>query len=306
MPNEYNFIVQQEEADRRIDLFLTDKIKENGYSRSFIQELILQKNVLLNNSPVKAAHKIKTGDVIKVLAVKAEQSKIIPEDIKLKIIYEDDDILVIDKPSGLVVHPGAGNKSGTLVNALLMHTKNLSSINPQRPGIVHRLDKDTSGVMVVAKNNTAHLKLAKQFSAHSIKRKYIAIVRGEVSFDEGIIDLPLATDKKDFRRKVVSWSANSKRALTKYRVIKRIDCLTMLELTPKTGRTHQLRVHLAHLGYPILGDTKYGKVTSKEAGFGRLALHAQELGFQHPRTNEFISFTSKAPIEFSNFFKMPT
>lgn len=301
MLNEYNLSVQEEESGKRIDLFLADKIKD-GYSRSFIQQLILQKNVLLNNSPVKAAHKIKTGDIIRVLAVEVKPVKVLPENIKLKIIYEDDDILVIDKPSGLVVHPGAGNKTGTLVNALLMHTKNLSSVNPERPGIVHRLDKDTSGVMVAAKNNIAHLNLAKQFSVHTIKRKYIAIVRGQVAFDEGIIDVPIARHKKDFKRQAVSWSTDSKYALTKYKVLKRIDCASMLELTPKTGRTHQLRVHLAYLGYPILGDTKYGKIINKEKGFGRLALHAQELGFLHPKTNKFISFVSKIPTEFSKFF----
>jgi len=294
----YNFTVSQEDLGKRIDLFLTDKLKDS-HSRTFIQRLILNKDILLNSQPVKPKHKLNLGDDIQVTVPESAAQQINPEDIKLKVIYEDEDILVMDKPSGLVVHPGAGNLCGTLVNALAAHTKNLSDVNPQRPGIVHRLDKETSGVMVVAKNNPAHLRLVRQFSTHRIKRKYIAIVKGKVECDEGIIDLPIGRHKRDFKRQAVSF-VNSRPAITNYKVLRRFgDYATLLELSPQTGRTHQLRVHLAHLGHPILGDSKYG--TTAQPDFSRLALHALELGFSHPQTKKFLSFTSELPAEFTKF-----
>ena len=294
----YNFTVSQEDLGKRIDLFLTDKLKDS-HSRTFIQRLILNKDILLNSQPVKPKHKLNLGDDIQVTVPESAAQQINPEDIKLKVIYEDEDILVMDKPSGLVVHPGAGNLCGTLVNALAAHTKNLSDVNPQRPGIVHRLDKETSVVMVVAKNNPAHLRLVRQFSTHRIKRKYIAIVKGKVECDEGIIDLPIGRHKRDFKRQAVSF-VNSRPAITNYKVLRRFgDYATLLELSPQTGRTHQLRVHLAHLGHPILGDSKYG--TTAQPDFSRLALHALELGFSHPQTKKFLSFTSELPAEFTKF-----
>lgn len=294
----YNFTVSQEDLSKRLDVFLTDKFKDN-HSRTFIQRLILNKDILLNGRAVKPNHKLNLSDTIQVTVPESAVQEINPEDIKLKVIYEDDDILVIDKPSGLVVHPGAGNLSGTLVNALLAHTRNLSDVNPQRPGIVHRLDKETSGVMVVAKNNLAHLKLIKQFSTHRIKKKYITIVKGKVECDEGIIDLPIGRHNRDFKRQAVSF-VNSRPAVTNYKVLRRFgDYATLLELTPQTGRTHQLRVHLAHLGHPILGDSKYGIKTQPD--FSRLALHALELGIFHPQTKKFLSFSSELPAEFTKF-----
>ena len=294
----YNFTVSQEDLGKRIDVFLTDKLKDN-HSRTFIQRLILNKDILLNGRAVKPNQKLNLSDTIQVAVSESAAHQINPEDIKLKVIYEDDDILVIDKPSGLVVHPGAGNLSGTLVNALLAHTRNLSAVNPQRPGIVHRLDKGTSGVMVVAKNNLAHLKLIKQFSTHRIKKKYIAIVKGKVECDEGIIDLPIGRHKRDFKRQAVSF-VNARPAVTNYKVLRRFDdYATLLELNPQTGRTHQLRVHLAHLGHPILGDSKYG--TAAQPDFPRLALHALELGIFHPQTKKFLSFSSELPAEFTKF-----
>ena len=294
----YNFTVSQEDLGKRIDVFLTDKLKDN-HSRTFIQRLILSKDILLNSQPVKSKHKLNLGDNIQVTVSESAAHQINPEDIKLKVIYEDEDILVIDKPSGLVVHPGAGNLCGTLVNALLAYTKNLSDVNPQRPGIVHRLDKETSGVMVVAKNNPAHLRLVRQFSTHRIKRKYIAIVKGKVECDEGIIDLPIGRHKRDFKRQAVSF-VNSRPAITNYKVLRRFaDYTTLLELSPQTGRTHQLRVHLAHLGHPILGDSKYG--TAAQPDFPRLALHALELEFSHPKTKKSLSFSSELPAEFTKF-----
>lgn len=296
---EHHFKVGEEGAGKRIDLFLAQELKKYGSSRSFLQQLILNKGVLLNNQPVKPHHKLRIQDSIQVNIPKLPAAVITAEEIGLKIIYEDNDILVIDKPAGLVVHPGAGNQSGTLVNALLAHSANLSSVNPHRPGIVHRLDKETSGVMVIARNNAAHLNLAEQFSAHTIKRTYIALVSGSVELDEGVIDLPIGRHKKDFRRQSVSF-VRSRNALTRYKVLKRFTKATVLELVPETGRTHQLRVHLAHLGYPILGDAKYGR----KSDFIRLALHARDLGFLHPRNSKFVSFQSELPQAFSNFIRV--
>lgn len=293
---EYHFIAREEDAGKRIDLFLAEKIKKDGYSRSFLQQIMLNKGVLLNNQLVKPHHKIKTRDSIKVDIPKIEPSQIEPEALGLNIIYEDDDILVINKPSGLVVHPGAGNESGTLVNALLAHTRDLSSVSPRRPGIVHRLDKETSGVMVVAKNNCAHLNLVKQFQGHTIKRVYAALVSGSLEFDEGVIDMPIGRHKKNFRLQSVNF-LHSKRAVSRYKVLKRFADATLLELTPETGRTHQLRVHLAYLGHPILGDAKYGK----KYDFTRLALHAVQLGFLHPSKHQFVSFYTDLPAEFTKF-----
>jgi 23S rRNA pseudouridine1911/1915/1917 synthase len=220
---------------------------------------------------------------------------LVSENIKLDILYEDKDLIVLNKPSGMVVHPGEGNKTHTLVNALLNHTRDLSSVNtPERPGIVHRLDKETSGVMVVAKNNRSHLALAKQFEKHSIKRVYVALVEGNMEFEEGDIDLPLSRSHKD-RKKIAVSFIDGKNAKTYYRVIKRYKNMTLLELEPHTGRTHQLRVHLAHLGHPILGDEKYGKKST----FPRLALHAKTLGFIHPTTKEFLEFSKDLPADFN-------
>lgn len=286
---ERNFRVEEEDAGTRIDLFLAAKISE-GYSRTAIQRIICEGGVLLNNGPVKPCHKAALGDSVRIILPEAKPSQLIPQDIDFKIVYEDGDILVIDKPSGLVVHPGSAIKQGTLVNGLIRYTADLSDINPSRPGIVHRLDKDTSGLMVIAKNNPAHLYLVKQFARQRIKKKYLALVQGVVELDEGIIDLPIGRHKKDFRRQAVSF-IHSKKAVTRYRVLKRFKETTLLELLPRTGRTHQLRVHLAHIGYPILGDVKYGKKTD----FPRLALHAAELGFFHPKDNKLVTFSSPLP-----------
>lgn len=310
------------DSGRRLDLFIIDFAKANklGLSRTLVKKLILDGSIILKNSQaanpalagesrsclqgrgkswVKPHYKIKTGDEIIIRVEEEKQNTLDVQDIPLDIIYEDEDLAVINKPTGLVVHPGAGNYQNTLVNALLYRFKTLSDINPHRPGIVHRLDKDTSGLIVIAKNNFAHLKLAEQFAEHSIKRQYVALVKGRVEFDEDIIEIPIG--RHPFKRKdmAVGFGEKSKYAKTHYRTLKRTDNFSMLELRPFTGRTHQLRVHLAFLGHPILGDTKYGKNNE----FSRLALHAQYIGFVQPRTGKFMEFESEIPVEFAQFVK---
>jgi len=294
--------VKAEEARMRLDLLLTDYALHNnlGLSRTNIQKLIHEGKVFLNSQMVnKPHHKLKALDQLQIFLPEKEQTEFLPEEIPLDIVYEDKDVLVINKQAGLVVHPAPGNRRHTLVNALLGRSTELSDINKNRPGIVHRLDKETSGLLVVAKNNVSHLKLVKQFAAHSIQRKYIAIVSGRVEFDEDVIEAPIGRHPLKRKNMAVSFTQNTKYAKTVYKTLKRSPAYSLLELKPFTGRTHQLRVHLAYLGHPILGDAKYGK----KDNFSRLALHAQELGFIHPTTNKLVHFTSKIPLEFQEFVK---
>lgn len=284
-------LIEATEANTRLDLFLTKQERE--LSRTLAKDLILKGSVLVNGCKVKPHHKLKTNDVVEWRLPEKKDSGLESEKISLEIIHEDKDVLVLNKPSGLVVHPGAGNQTHTLVNALLFHTRELSSINPQRPGIVHRLDKDTSGVMVVAKNNRSHLELAKQFKDHSIERCYIALVSGLVEFDQGIIDVPIKRSGVDRKKMAVSFAGEARPAETFYKVLKRFSDFTALELFPQTGRTHQLRVHLSYLGHPVLGDATYGN----KKNFPRLALHAKDLGFAHPTTKKFMKFSSPLPPE---------
>lgn len=315
---EYVFKVDQQDANMRLDLFLMEfsKKKDLGLSRTFIQRLISEGKVTVNNSNlinpiltpplyrgaglackgrIKPHFKVKTGDEIRMRILDKKPSILKAEEIPLDIIYEDDDLAIINKYSGLVVHPAPGNYEHTLVNALLHHFKKLSDISPQRPGIVHRLDKETSGLLVIAKNNTAHLALAKQFAKHSIKRKYLALVKGKMEFDENIIELPIGRHPYKRKNMSVGFGKKTKYAKTYYRTLSRERDYSLVELEPFTGRTHQLRVHLAFLGHPILGDTKYGKNNE----FSRLALHAKTIGFVHPRTGKFVEFSCATPPEFS-------
>jgi 23S rRNA pseudouridine1911/1915/1917 synthase len=294
---EYSLKVSKEQGGMRLDLLISAFSKENnlGLSRTAIQELILRKKITIKGLPeVKAHYKIKPADNIKIIVEDKVKSALKAEKIPLEVIYEDQDLAIINKPIGLVVHPAPGNYEHTLVNALLARFKELSDINPQRPGIVHRLDKDTSGVMVIAKNNSSHLKLSRQFAEHSIKRKYSAVVRGRMEFDENVIEAPIARHTIRRESMAVNYSAAARYAKTYYRTLKRSGDLSLLQLEPFTGRTHQLRVHLAFIGHPILGDKKYGK----NDAFSRLALHAQSLGFIHPATGKFVEFSSALPREF--------
>lgn len=286
----------------RLDLFLSQFCAKNnlGFSRTFIQKSIQDGKVSVNGSTQAKPHfKIRSDDEVRVILEEKIAKTLEAENISLDVVYEDADLAVINKPSGLVVHPAPGNYEHTLVNALLSHFKELSSVNPQRPGIVHRLDKDTSGLIVIAKNNFTHLSLIQQFAKHAIKRKYVAFVKGNVEFDENIIELPIGRHPLKRKSMSVSFGANTKYAKTYYRTLKRTKDFSILELEPFTGRTHQLRVHLAFIGHPVLGDNKYGKTDL----FGRLALHAKTLGFTHPRTGKFLEFSSEMPEEFEKFLE---
>jgi 23S rRNA pseudouridine1911/1915/1917 synthase len=286
----------------RLDLFLSEfsQKKNLGFSRTSIQRLILKGNVKLKKTILNKPHyKVKAGDTLEVDIEDKEPNILKAENIPLDIVYEDKYLAIINKSSGLVVHPAPGNCEHTLVNTLLYHFKELSDINPHRPGIVHRLDKETSGLLVIAKNNASHLALAKQFAQHSIKRKYIALVKGKMEFDENIIELPIGRNPYKRKSMSVTFTKETRYAKTYYRTLKRTEDFSLLELEPFTGRTHQLRVHLAYLGHPILGDTKYGKNNP----FKRLALHAQYIGFRHPGTGRFVEFNCKAPSEFTEFLQ---
>ncbi|TRZ96378.1 RluA family pseudouridine synthase [bacterium] len=295
-----------EDSGKRLDLFLLvfARQKKLGFSRTHIQLLIEEGNITLGESTcIKSNYKIKANEEFKVrLPVKGSADIVRAEDIPLEVIYEDQDLAVINKQAGLVVHPAPGNPKHTLVNALLYHFKDLSDINPHRPGIVHRLDKETSGLLVIAKNNFTHLALAQQFAKHSIKRKYVALVKGKVEFNEGVIEIPIGRDPKKRKSMSVGFSEGTKYAKTYYRTLRRTSVFSLLELEPFTGRTHQLRVHLNFLGHPILGDLKYGSNNR----FSRLALHAEYLGFRHPRSDKFIDFSCDTPPEFREFLKKNT
>lgn len=306
---EYILKVTPQDSGRRLDTFLMQFSNQRhlGFSRTFIQKMILNERIVKENledgdgkikkTKLKSHYKIKTDDVFKIYVQDTMQDIIKPQDIPLDIVYEDQDLAIINKPCGMVVHPAPGNYEHTLVNALLKHFKELSDVNPKKPGIVHRLDKETSGLLVIAKNNFTHLALTKQFSRHNIKRKYIALVKGKMEFDEEIIELPIGRHPYKRKNMWVSFDKKTKYAKTYYHTLKRTKEFSILELEPYTGRTHQLRVHLAFLEHPILGDTRYGKNNE----FSRLALHAKSIGFIHPRTAKFVEFFCEVPKEFSEF-----
>ena len=276
---------------QRIDQYLTALLPES--SRAQIQRFILKGHVQVNGSAPKASHRVLPGEVIEVEIPPEPSMGLEAEPIPLSILHEDDHLLVVDKPAGLVVHPAPGHFTGTLVNALLGHGSALSAVaGPFKPGIVHRLDKETSGLLVVAKDDSTHRHLSRQFGRRSVHRVYLAVVRGIVQQDEGTIDAPVGRHPVKRQQMAVQYG-DGREAITRYRVLKRFSSATLMELTPQTGRTHQLRVHLAHLGHPILGDRRYGIL----GGFPRQALHAHRLGFEHPHSGRRVEFVSPLPAD---------
>mgnify|MGYP002575811040 FL=1 len=287
----------------RIDKALS--VLVDSVSRSFVQKLIREGAVFVGEKPVKANYRLRIDDVVSFELPENEEPDILPEDIPLSILYEDEDILVVDKPKGMVVHPAAGHYSGTLVNAVMYHCGNsLSGINGvMRPGIVHRIDRDTTGSLVICKNDMAHRALAEQFKVHSITRKYRAICMGVLKEDEGTIHKPLARDPKDRKRMAVTMKGNGKDAVTHYRVLERFRNHTYIECELETGRTHQIRVHMASIGHPLLGDEIYGSGKNAYHLEGQ-TLHAWKLGFLHPRTLEYVEFDAPLPEYFQKLLQI--
>ncbi|MDT8716608.1 RluA family pseudouridine synthase [Clostridium sp. 19966] len=288
---QFLYNVDESQAGMRIDKYLSELITDK--SRSYIQEIINRGNVKVNDKIVKSNYKIKNADSILVDIPELEILSVEPEDIPLDIIYEDNDIIVVNKPQGMVVHPAVGNYSGTMVNALLAHCKDLSGINGViRPGIVHRIDKDTSGVLVVAKNDCAHNSLSEQLKDHTMNRIYIALAEGVIKQDEGKVDALLGRHTVDRLKFAVV--KDGKKAITHFKVLERYNNATLIQCKLETGRTHQIRVHMAHIGHPLVGDPLYGYKKQKFNLQGQM-LHAKTLGFIHPTTHEYIEFNSELP-----------
>ncbi|MFZ7103143.1 MAG: RluA family pseudouridine synthase [Peptococcaceae bacterium] len=289
------FVITEDEQDQRLDVFISENIA--AISRSYLQKLIGEGFVKVNANQVKANYKIKEADLIEAVIPEPQPVIIKPENIPLDIVYEDHDLLVVNKPVNMVVHPAAGNYTGTLVNALLAHCRDLSGINGKlRPGIVHRIDKDTSGLLMVAKNDFTHQELAKQLKEHTVDRAYFALVHGAVTEPGGIIDAPIGRHPSDRKKMAVSLK-NSKHAVTKYFSKENFKHYSLLECRLETGRTHQIRVHLAYVGHPLVGDPLYG-YKKNNLGFQGQALQAYLLGFVHPGKQERMQFTAGLPESF--------
>ncbi len=288
------------DTGKRIDVFLAAETE--ALTRTHIQKLIAEGLASVNGEKVRASHKVKQGDLVRLEIPAPEGLELIPEAIPLEIYFEDSDVVVINKPRGMVVHPAAGNYSGTLVNALLFHCQDLSGINGvTRPGIVHRLDKDTSGLIMVAKNDFAHLSLAQQLKDRLITRRYLALVHGQVREETGVIDAPIGRDPGN-RQKMAVVQRNAKSAVTRYKMLQRYGQYTCLELKLETGRTHQIRVHLSFIGHPVVGDPKYGPARPHLGLTGQF-LHAAALGFKHPRTGAYLEFEAPLPAELEAVIK---
>jgi 23S rRNA pseudouridine1911/1915/1917 synthase len=309
MPYEFDIVVPQGKKKERLDLFLTNHV-ENA-TRSKVQRAIKEGQVLVNGKPARSSHQVMPDEVIHVTLMRPPPQKALPENIPLDVVYEDDQLIVVNKPAGMVTHPAYGNYTGTLVNALIYHCNTLSTLSdPMRPGVVHRLDKDTSGLMVIAKTDNAHARLAKQFAERTIKREYWAIVWGVFKERRGIIEAQLGRSKSD--RKKMAVVADGKHAITEYTVLEQFPYLSLVELKLRTGRTHQIRVHLSYVHHPVFGDPSYngrhivwGPGTPKQkaevqhllSGISRQALHAKTIGFVHPASGKTISFDSPLPVD---------
>lgn len=292
------FLINPGDAGKRLDQYLS--ASRVAHSRAHIQKLIKIDAVKVNDMSSKASHRLKEGDKVSVLIPPPRKLEVNPEDIPLSIVHEDKDIVVVNKPSGMVVHPAPGNYSGTLVNALLYHFKDLSGIGGiMRPGIVHRLDKNTSGLMVVAKNDSAHASLSGQIRDRSIEKEYVALVHGKISKDRGVIEQNIGRNPTHRKKMAVIKSKvfKSREAVTHYRVLERFRNYTLVELKLVTGRTHQIRVHLSSMGNPVVGDSTYGRA-SNEFGIKRQLLHAKRLKFIHPATGKAMEFEAAVPEDF--------
>jgi 23S rRNA pseudouridine1911/1915/1917 synthase len=297
---EHNYVVDITYDGLRIDKFLSIAMEDK--SRSYIQGIIEEEAVKVNNKIIKSNYKLKAGDMVEASIPDPVELSVEGEDIPLDILFEDVDVLVVNKPQGMVVHPAAGNQSGTLVNAILNHCKDLSGINGViRPGIVHRIDKDTSGVLVIAKNDYSHNKLAEQLKDHSMTRVYIALVEGIIKVEEGTVDAPLA--RHAVERKRIAVVKEGRRAVTHYKVLERLNNATLVECRLETGRTHQIRVHMAYIGHSLVGDPVYGYKKQRFKLEGQL-LHAKLLGFIHPTTGEYMEFTAPIPEYFKNILEI--
>ncbi len=295
-----NFLVGEDEEGYRLDVYLSEQLGD--MSRSYIQKIIKDKKVEVNGKVEKAKYLVKEDDKIKIEIPTPKLLEVLPQDIPIDIVYEDNDVLIVNKPQNMVVHPAPGNYENTLVNAILYHCKDkLSSINGViRPGIVHRIDKDTSGLLMIAKNNNAHNSLAEQLKDHSITREYEFICHGVVKEDKITVDKPLGRNPKD--RLKMAIVKDGKRAVTHFEVIQRFDNFTHMRARLETGRTHQIRVHALSINHPLLGDPVYGPKNSKFKLEGQ-TLHAKKIGFIHPTTNEYIEFDSELPNYFKDVIK---
>lgn len=289
----YDWTVDPADKNERIDKFIT--LQNEDWSRSQVQAWVKEGRVTVNGEPIKNNYKLQAEDEVTLRVPPPKEMAIQPEEMSLDIVYEDSDVVVVNKPRGLVVHPAPGHYSGTLVNGLLAHCKDLSGINGVlRPGIVHRIDKDTSGLLMVAKNDKAHMGLAEQLKAHTVNRKYVALVHGVIPHEMGTIEAPIGRDPKNRQQMAVVFE-NSKPAVTHFIVLERFKEYTMVELKLETGRTHQIRVHMKYIDYPLVGDPKYGPKNTLE--LDGQALHAKTLGFIHPRTGEQLEFEAPMPKE---------
>jgi 23S rRNA pseudouridine1911/1915/1917 synthase len=297
MPGE-NFVVQVSEAGERLDMFLA---KKTGITRSQIQKLIEKGNVLAGGSTVKPNYKVKVKDLISLIILEDQKEGLVPEPIHLEIPYQDDHVVVVNKPAGMVVYPSVGHSHGTLMNALLYRCGRLAAVGgPMRPGVVHRLDKDTSGVMVIAITDEAYYNLVAQFRERSVHKRYIALIYGNLRDDQGEITLIIGRSESD-RKKMSTRVRRGRAAVTRWKVMERFKNSSLIEVTLGTGRTHQIRVHFASIGHPVLGDRIYGKKTEiegrgkKKVFFPRQMLHAELLGFTHPATGEYLEFSASVP-----------